>query len=233
MKLYNYDKDDKLTSFYDTEFLEKLDLKAEQMENLVFKRGKRVKLSFTRSVFVAFMKLVVDDCIKNDVKFVAPGKAWFYIYISKTPDANVERIIRTNIYKDVDMFASGFSVYEFTFYSVYLPQGNRYRSIRIGYKKYKDVIAKANTGFRYAKKKVIRTYHSYIDDLAKVYPGLTIDQLRMIIRHGCWQIHKQVALDKKDLRMKNTFYKFSMTIFKYKSARKVIKGFKQKENAAK
>lgn len=148
-KYYDYSNAATMTDLFDDEFLERLDLKTSQITGLKFRRGKRVKMMFIRNVFTVFLCMLIQECMEKNVKFLFQGKFWFYIYIKKINSGNFNRIIKNGIYKTVDLIASDFNIYQFVLYSVYLPEGDRYRRIRICYDKYQELIQRVNKGQRY------------------------------------------------------------------------------------
>lgn len=107
-------------------------------------RGKKA-----RAIFGDFLAIMLDDIIENGNVYYAPIVEELRIYIQHQKRANVERILRNSskIYKDVDLIKSDGKFYEFVLYSRSIP--GKYRSIRINYKKYKQIIKKVNEGMRY------------------------------------------------------------------------------------
>lgn len=146
---YDYSKAAKLTDLFEEKFLDELDLKTSQITGVKFNRGKRVKMMFIRNVFTYFLSLLIEECIEYNSKFLFNGKYWFYIYIKKITSGNFQRIMKNGTYKKVDLIASDFKIYQFIFYSVYLPRGDRYRRIMINYNLYDKLIEKVNNGKRY------------------------------------------------------------------------------------
>jgi uncharacterized membrane protein YheB (UPF0754 family) len=115
-----------------------------------FNRGSRVKKQFAQKIFFRFLSLMIDDCIENNSKFVSPSRYWFAVYIKQINNGNRNRILKNRkIYTDVDLIASDFKIYEFVLRSSYLKGYNQNRRIRIGYKKYKELVSKVNKGSRY------------------------------------------------------------------------------------
>lgn len=228
MKIYDYSKAAALKDFFDDEFMERLSLRDYQLSNIAFRRGKFVHKKFVRTVFSIFMKAVLQDCIDNDVKFLAPGRYWFYIYIKTKTENELRRIALTNVYKKVNLIQSDFNIYQFCFYSIYLPQKDRYRDIRISYDKYHEMVDKVNEGKRYVTKKRIRRFDHYIPALMEAFPDLGEKKIRMIVREGCYRIQEALVVKQKDLRMKNTSHKFSMTFYKFKSLSDIRKSKKRK-----
>lgn len=221
MKYYCYKNAKKLKDFFGDEFLEKLDLKNEQLTNLAFNRGKRVHFEFVRAVFVTFMKQMIKDCMENNVKFIGPGKYWFYIFINKINNGNFNRIVSNkHIYKNVNLISSDFNIYEFNFYSVYLPKGKNYRRVRIDNTNYQQIVEKVNEGKRYSKP-AARNYRHYVPYMKECFPALSDKQIDMIIREGCFYFQKYIVVDKKDLLLRNSYHKFSMTVYNYVPFKKV------------
>jgi hypothetical protein len=146
---YDYSKAAKLTDLFDEKFLDELDLKTSQITGVKFNRGKRVKLMFVRNVFTFFLALLIQECIQHNYKFLFNGKHWFYIFIKRINNGNFNRIMKNGTYKRVDLIASDFKIYQFVFYSKYLPAGDRYRRININYDKYNELIDQVNQGKRY------------------------------------------------------------------------------------
>lgn len=214
MKHYDYSNATKFRDLFSDEFLESLEIKNEQLTHVVFKRGKRVHLEFIRSVFTAYMKAIVQDCMDNNTKFIAPGRFWFTIYIAKISDSNLNRILKSGIYKNVDLLRSEFNIYQFMFYSPYLKKSDNKRRIRINYPKYNELIEKVNNGRRYGRHKE-RHYKYYFKKVREQFPGITHDQLDRIVREGCYQLQRTITCDEKDVLLKNSYHKFSMTIFRY------------------
>jgi len=148
---YDYSNASLMTDFFSEEFLEKVNIKQDQISEVKYKRGKRVRLMLCRNVFSVFLQILINDCIENNTKFLFRGRYWFYIYIKKITPGNFNRIINNGIYKTVNLIDSDFSIYEFVFYSVYLNLGERFRRIRINYDTYQELIKKVNNGKRYYK----------------------------------------------------------------------------------
>lgn len=95
------------------------------------------------------MKLMIDDCIKNNHKFISPNKDYFSIYIRLKNEGERKRILRRSdrVYLDMDILASDGKIYEFVIYSKLLSP--RLRQIRIGHHKYKELTQEVNNGRRY------------------------------------------------------------------------------------
>jgi len=149
-KQYSYENAATFQDLFSDEFIKKLNIQPSQMEKLVCRRGMRVRKMFVRSVFAVFLNALIDDIIKNNIKFFFGGKHWFYIYIQKITELNFERIINNGkIYQDVDLINSDFNIYEFVFQSKFSEKKDKYRRIRIGYKKYKEIVRLVNNGKRY------------------------------------------------------------------------------------
>jgi hypothetical protein len=148
---YDYSNASLMTDMFSEEFLDRVDIKQDQITGIKHKRGKRVRLMLCRNVFSVFLQIVIADCIKNNTKFLYRGRYWFYIYIKKVTKGNFNRIISNGIYKTVNLIESDFNIYEFVFYSVYLNPLERFRRIRINYDTYQQLIDKVNNGKRYYK----------------------------------------------------------------------------------
>jgi hypothetical protein len=148
-KQYNYSKAILMKDFFSDDFLKSLNITSNQMTHVKFNRGKRVKHMLIRNVFSVFLLILINDCIKNNTKFLYQGRYWFNIYIKKINSSNFNRIIKNGIYNTVNLIDSDFKIYEFVFYSVYLPQKDRFRKLRINYETYQELIKKVNNGKRY------------------------------------------------------------------------------------
>ncbi len=115
-----------------------------------FNRGTRVKKQFAQKIFFRFLKIIIQECITNNVKFISPSRYWFAIYIKEVNNANKKRILKTKgIYNNVDLISSDFKIYEFVLRSSYLTGYNQNRRIRISYNKYKELVEEVNLGKRY------------------------------------------------------------------------------------
>lgn len=128
------------------EFVQTLNLKSYQFD-VKTTRGHVRKERFAQKVFATFLDLVITDLIENNNKFLSPTKNWFTIFIREVSPMNKKKILASKAYQNVDLIQSDFKFYEFVFYSSYLY--DKYRSIRISYIKYKELIAKVNEGKRY------------------------------------------------------------------------------------
>lgn len=148
-QLRSYRTAAKINDVIDEPFVHTLDIPNSAIQ-AKFNRGIRVKKQFAQKIFFAFLKLLIDDCIQNNAKFVSPTRFWFAIYIKEINRNNRKRILKTKgIYENVDLIKSDFKIYEFVLRSSYLTGYNRNRRIRIGYNKYKELVEAVNEGKRY------------------------------------------------------------------------------------
>lgn len=146
---YNYDNAAKINDIIPFDFCDGLNIKCSQIDNN-FNRGKRVKRRFVQRIFFDFLKLVIDDCINRNAKFISPSRYWWALYIKEKRKKSLEQIVKNGkTYNDVDFIRSDGKIYEFVFYSPYLIKRRRYRAVRIGWKKYKELVQKVNDGMRY------------------------------------------------------------------------------------
>lgn len=106
-----------------------------------------------RKLFMDFIKLVVDDCIENNHKFLSPNQKYFFIYIREKREPEYQFIMNkiTKCYTGVDLIKSDAKIYEFVLYSKYL-HPKWFRQIRISHYKYMTLIDKVNKGRRYWQK---------------------------------------------------------------------------------
>jgi hypothetical protein len=139
----------KIHDLINEEFVKTLNIPNEAIKTK-FNRGIRVKTQFAQKIFFRFLALVIDRCMEQNGKFISPSRYWFAIYIKEINKGNRNRILRNRkIYTDVDLIASDFKIYEFVLRSSYLRGYDQNRRIRIGYRKYKELVKKVNNGNRY------------------------------------------------------------------------------------
>ena len=139
----------KINDVISEDFVRKLDIPNEVIQTK-FNRGIRVKKQFAQKIFFRFLKIIIEECINKNVRFVSPSRFWFSIYIKEMSQGNKNRILRNKkIYNNVDLIKSDFKIYEFVLRSGYLQGSNKYRRIRISYAKYQELIEKVNNGSRY------------------------------------------------------------------------------------
>lgn len=146
---YDYSNALTINDIITQEFVDGLKIKCSQVTSK-FKRGRKVKRQFVQKIFFEFWNMVIDDCIENGRKFISASRNWFTIFIKEMNPESVGRILRNGkIYNNVDLLRSDGKFYNFVFYSAYLPRNRRYRSIRIGWTKYQQLIQSVNDGKRY------------------------------------------------------------------------------------
>lgn len=138
---YDYSHAVRLPHLITDEYAKKWNLKAKPVW-----KGKRA-----RSIFCAFMKLVIEDMIENGNVFISPNIDHFRLFIKeKTIDSRRMILQNGKTYTDVDLIKSDGKIYEFVLSQSKIP--GKFRSVRISYTEYKKVIKKVNEGMRYAIK---------------------------------------------------------------------------------
>lgn len=139
----------KINEIISEDFVRKLEIPNEVIATK-FNRGIRVKKQFAQKIFFRFLKIIIEECMLKNVRFVSPSRFWFSIYIKEMNKNNRQRILKNKeIYKDVELINSDFKLYEFVLFSSYLKGFNNNRRIRIAYQKYKELIRLVNKGKRY------------------------------------------------------------------------------------
>lgn len=139
----------KINDIIPEEFVKKLIIPNDAIPNK-FNRGIRVKKQFAQKIFFRFLKIIIDECIQKNVRFISPSRYWFTIFIKEINSGNRKRILKNKeIYKEVDLIKSDFKIYEFVLRSSYLIGRLNNRRIRIAYQKYKELIQMVNNGMRY------------------------------------------------------------------------------------
>lgn len=110
--------------------------------------NKRVRL---RAVYFDFLKLMIDDCIEHNTKFISPHQIGFSVCIRKQHKLKTKSILKRidKVYTDVDLIASEGNIYEMVLVAVHLPR--KKWNVRIGYHDYKRIMKHVNEGKRYFK----------------------------------------------------------------------------------
>jgi hypothetical protein len=144
---YNYVGAPKLSTLFPKGISNKIPIKNE-WHGYKNNRGVRVKDHFIRKVFMVFLRMVVVDCIENNVKFITPMKDWFAIHIcAKSDKASISRIKRKETYKNVDPIATEFKIYEVSIDNPHCKR--RFWPVRISHGMYKRIVERANQGVKY------------------------------------------------------------------------------------
>jgi hypothetical protein len=114
-------------------------------------RGAKVKDPFIRAIFMDFLKIVVQDCIERNVKFIAPVLGSFSIFISEKSKEAVRRDLNAKgIYENVDPIASEFRIYQF---SVKNRNAKRlFWPVRISNNIYSQIVDRVNKGQKYLRR---------------------------------------------------------------------------------
>jgi len=148
-KTYNYKFAKKIRDVIPDEFVESLGIDTSTL-NRKYCRRRSKRNAYVRNVFFDFLRLMIDDCIENNHKFISPNKEYFSVYIRLKKEGERKRILSRidKVYVDMDILASDGKIYEFILYSKSLhPQW--FRNIRIGHHKYKELMQQVNKGRRY------------------------------------------------------------------------------------
>lgn len=193
------------------------------LDELEFKRaaigkGRREQRKKMRALFVEFLKLVIDDCIQRNVRFYSPTRNRVEVYITEKTDKEIFTKFKRGLYGDVDLIKSDAKVYQLYFFSHFI--GPRpFRKCRMGYTKYKEVMAKVNKGMRYYERnqkapldKITRMV-DYIDRLQEVFPQVDERTMRKIIIRGFQRIHREMNLN-RDVFIKSAGQGFQLIIDK-------------------
>jgi uncharacterized protein (DUF1015 family) len=61
----------------------------------------------------------------------------------------------------------------------------------------------------------VRSQNHYISKLKEHFPELTNEQLQMIVNEGLYQLQYHIINKRKDVVLKNSVKKLSLTFFKY------------------
>lgn len=148
-KTYNYRFAKKIKDVVPDTFVESLKIDTSSL-NKAYCRRRSKRNAYVRGVFFDFLRLLIDDCITNNHRFISPNREYFAVYIREKNKGEQERILGrvSKVYIDMDILGSDGKVYEFVLYSKFL-HPNWYRQIRIGHHKYKELMVKVNNGKRY------------------------------------------------------------------------------------
>lgn len=145
----SYRNSAKINQIIAEDFVRKLEIPNEVIATK-FNRGIRVKKQFAQKIFFRFLKIIIEECLHKNVRFISPSRFWFSIFIKEMNQVNRQRILKNKeIYKEVDLISSDFKLYEFVLRSSYLRGYKNNRRIRIAYQKYRELIQLVNKGQRY------------------------------------------------------------------------------------
>ena len=144
---YDYSNSKKIHSIIPKSLVASTPVKKSQIDPKAYQHSKD---RMFRNIFYDFLKMVIDDCIENNDKFVSPNMQSFSVYIREKATAEKHRLLKTSaeVYRNVDIIKSDGKFYEFVLVSRWL-RGSKYRKIRIGHSKYKEIVKKVNEGKRY------------------------------------------------------------------------------------
>jgi hypothetical protein len=217
MKHYCYKNAVHLVDIFSDEFVQGLGIQQDQLTNLKFTRGLRVRKTIARNTFSVFLNELVDECINKDIKFMNGGKFWYYLYLNAISEGNFNRIIKNGkIYTDVNLIESDFKIYEMLMFAKWKSRGPDVVKVRITYKKYKELVKKVNEGKRFQKSKKLRTFHHFTDRVSEKFPSLTKVQIEAIIKEGLYKIHENVIQKKMDMHLKNTRHELNLVFYRLK-----------------
>lgn len=181
-------------------------------------KGRREQRKKMRAAFVEFLKLVIDDCIHRNVRFYSPTRYRIEVFITEKSDKEVFTKFKQGLYADVDLIKSDAKVYQLYFFSHFI--GPRpFRRCRIGYTKYKEVVAMVNNGMRYYERNQkpapdrITRMIDYIDRMREMFPRIDERTLRKIIIRGFQRIHREMNLN-RDVFLKSAGQGFQLIIDK-------------------
>ncbi len=185
LQLHDHSQARQLRHLFPDDFVRSLKLRTCQMDSDYISRGMRHKCQQVYRIFMYFWELVVDHCIAHNTIFVAPIPEHFLFYIREMTEEKVSSLLAGKAYQGVNVLKSGGKIYEFVFYSRYLRENHRYRSVRIKYSKYKQLLQRVNAGQRYPHP--IRDLHlaDLMGDLGKRFPDMPTRTLRLVVRYGC------------------------------------------------
>jgi hypothetical protein len=146
---YDYSRASRIKDILPDEFCDSLDIKSYQIK-AVHTRGRRVKRRLVRVVFYDFLKLLLDELMENNHRFISPSKEYFVFFIREKSKESVRRIYGNGIYRAVDPVRSEGKIYE---YFIEFHFGGRVirRPVRISYKRYMELVKRVNNGQRYFK----------------------------------------------------------------------------------
>lgn len=150
-KTYDHSDARKIGDILNDQFIESLGIDTRTLNKLP-NRNRRFRNVYVRCVFFDFLKLMIDDCIKNNHVFISPNKDYFTIQIREKPRQEQKRLLKrtSRTYTRVNIIKSNGKFYEFVLKSRHLP-GKKHRKIRVGHHKYMEIIDNVNNGKRYFK----------------------------------------------------------------------------------
>lgn len=142
------------------------------------------KRDFAIFVFKVSLELVINDIIENGVQFQFPnsGKGKSFMCLQRITDTQYQKLRRRGAFKDFDPFEAHFSAYRIE-YCVERKKGNTY-SIPVHLDKaHSKRIAELA---RQDKIKVgrVKTYQDYYEDVEKLFPTLSHQDVYRILRYG-------------------------------------------------
>jgi hypothetical protein len=209
MGRYSYDKALRLKHIFSPLFVKGLGMSCADFFSTTHRSGTRAKRIYINNVFASAIRFIMDTCINEDARFNGYRNS-YSIYIRRKSETDIDRILKTGIYKGVDLIESEFNFYEFTFYA----RPGKYAGVRISYKRYQELVGLVNHGKRYIKKKrKVITTKDVVTAMTRMYQVTPKRFIEIIIRHGMEEIRKAV-LRNHDVVIRNDSTPINFVIYR-------------------